>query len=144
MKRRDFLRSTGVGCAGLALSRAIPLFADTPSHAGWRTFEVTTRGEVLKPSGVTHIWLPAALIRNTPFERTQSNKLSAEGGKGKLTEHKQDALGIISASFPEHTKPALTLTSRVSLKDYAVDLSGQRQASRTPQAELEYFLRPSK
>ena len=70
MKRRDFLRSTGVGCAGLALSRAIPLFADTPSHAGWRTFEVTTRVAVLKPSGVTHIWLPAALIRDTPFQKT--------------------------------------------------------------------------
>ena len=65
MKRREFLRHTGTMCAGVALSKALPLWADTPASSGWRTFEVTTRVEVLKPSGVTHIWVPAALIRDT-------------------------------------------------------------------------------
>ena len=144
MKRRDFLRSTGVGCAGLALSRAIPLFADTPSHAGWRTFEVTTRVEVLKPSGVTHIWLPAALIRDTQFQKTLTNKFKAEGGTAKLSENKKDALGMVAATYPEGAKPALTLTSRVSLKSYAVDLSARGRGSHTSREELEYFLQPSK
>ena len=68
MKRRDFLRHTGTICAGLAFSKTFPLLAETAAP-GWRTFEVSTRVEVLKPSGMTHIWLPAALIQTTPFRR---------------------------------------------------------------------------
>jgi len=144
MKRRDFLRNTGTMCAGLAFSRAIPLFADTPVPAAWRTFEVTTRVEVLKPAGATHIWLPAALIRNTPFQKTLANKFTAEGGSAKLTESKLDSLGIVSATYPEHAQPILTLTSRVSLRNYGVNLSAPNHAARPSQEELEYFSRPSK
>src|ERR1700757_2139388 len=122
MKRRDFLWQTGTVCAGLAFSKAVPLFADTPD-SGWRTFEVTTRVEVLKPSGVTHIWLPAALIRDTPFQRTRVNRFSAEGGTARLTKDKQNVLGIVSATYPANAKPVLTLTSQVSLKNYSVNLS---------------------
>jgi len=143
MKRRDFLRSTGIACAGLACSKAVPLFADTPAPGGWRTFEATTRVEVLKPNGVTRIWLPAALIKNTPFQKTLANKFSAEGGTAKLTENKQDALGIVSATYPEGTKPVLTLTCRVSLKNYAVDLSTPEHPH-VSRSELDYFLQPSK
>jgi transglutaminase-like putative cysteine protease len=143
MKRREFLSSTGTVFAGYALSRTLPLFASN-SSAAWRTFEVTTRVEVLKPSGTTRIWLPAALIRETPFQKTLSNKFNAEGGSAQLTENAQDALGIVSASYPEQAKPVLTLTSRVSLKDYAVDLSAPRHSVPASRAELEYFLRPSK
>ena len=78
MNRRNFLQTTGALCAGLAVGKSIPAFADTLQSSGaWRTFEVTTRVEVLKPSGVTHIWLPTALIRNTPFQRTHANQVPA-------------------------------------------------------------------
>jgi transglutaminase-like putative cysteine protease len=143
MQRREFLQQTSAICAGLALSKALPLFAQTPMSGGWRTFEVTTRVEVLKPSGVTRIWLPAALIRETPFQKTLANRFSAEGGKAQLTESNQDLLGIVSATYPEHAKPILTLTSRVSLKNYAVDLAVAHPAHAS-RAELEYFLRPTK
>jgi transglutaminase-like putative cysteine protease len=144
MKRREFLRHTAATCAGLALSKAVPLFADAPASTGWRTFEVTTHVEVLKPSGVTHIWVPAALIRNTPFQKTLANKFTAEDGTAKFNENKQDFLGIVSATYPEHSKPALSLTSRVSLKNYAVDLSAPSKSAHASRTELEYFLKPSK
>ena len=132
-------------CAGLAFTKSIPAFADAlQTGGGWRTFEVTTRVEVLKPSGVTHIWLPAALIRDTPFQRTLSNKFSAESGTAKLTKDKPSALGIVSATYPANAKPVLTLTSRVSMKNYAVDLSAPSQhRAAVSKAELDYFLQPS-
>jgi len=144
MKRREFLRGTGTMCAGLAVSKAIPIFAETSASTGWRTFEVTTHVEVLKPSGVTHIWLPAALIRNTSFQKTLANKFVAAGGTAKLTESKQDSLGIVTATYPEHANPALTLTSRVALKDRGVDLSAPHNRTHASRSELEYYLRPSK
>lgn len=145
MNRRTFLQSTGAVCAGFTLTRSIPVFADTlQTSGGWRTFEVTARVEVLKPSGVTHIWLPAALIRDTPYQRTLSNKFSADGGTVKLTKDKPSALGVVSASYPANAKPVLTLTSRVTLKSYAVDLSAPAKAPHVSKAELDYFLQPSR
>lgn len=142
MNRRHFLQSSGAVCAGLALAKSTSLFADTLA-SGWRTFEVSTRVEILKPDGVTHIWLPAALISNTPYQRTISNKFVAEGGSAKLTKDKPSALGLVSASYPANAKPVLTLTSRVSLRNYAVDLS-KPERPHVSQAELDYFLKPSK
>ncbi|PYQ67715.1 MAG: hypothetical protein DMF54_03365 [Acidobacteria bacterium] len=55
MDRRDFLKSAGVVSATLALPKTGRLFALDEPSGGWRTFEVTTRVEVLKPSGPTLI-----------------------------------------------------------------------------------------
>ena len=122
MNRRSFLQSAGAACAGLAFTKSIPIFADTVTD-DWRTFEVTSRVEVLSPKGATHIWLPSALIRDTPYQRTLSNKFTADRGKTELTKDVANALGIVSASFPADAKPVLTLTSRVSVKNYGVDLA---------------------
>ena len=143
MKRRDFLKSTGMVCASLALPKAARLLAESAPSESWRSFEVTTRVEVLKPSGVTHVWLPVALIRNTPFQKTFSNKFSAEGGTAKMVENKADALGIVAATFPAGVKPVLTLTSRIALKNYAIDLSNPGHAPKADRGELQYFLQPS-
>jgi transglutaminase-like putative cysteine protease len=143
MNRRDFLRANGLICAGWALSRAMPVLADTPSAGRWRTFEVVTTVELLKSDGVSHIWLPAPLIRSTPYQNTISTRFTAQGGKVRLTKDKQSALGVVSATYAANVKPTLILTSRVALKNYAVDLSSRGPAPLASQAELSYFLRPS-
>jgi transglutaminase-like putative cysteine protease len=105
---------------------------------------VTTQVEILKSVTATRVWLPAALMIETPFQRTLSNKFSASGGTAKMIEGKADGLGILAADFPAGAKPVLTLTSRVTTKNYAVDLSAPGQAPKTNPAELEYFKRPTK
>jgi len=144
MNRRDFLRANGSICAGWALSRAMPVLADTPAASGWRTFEVVTQVEVLQPDGVSHIWLPAPLIRNTPYQNTISTRFTAEGGAAKLSKDKQSDLGIVSATYPARVKPTLCMTSRVSLKNYTVDLSSRGTAPSVSRTELDYFLQPSR
>jgi hypothetical protein len=47
----------------------------------------------------------------------------------RLTEDKQNALRIVSATYPVGTKPRLTLASRVLLKNYSVDLSSRAPSS---------------
>ena len=107
MNRRNFLRSIGVVSAGLALPKGGRLFAKVTEPAAWRKFEVTTRIEVLKPSGTTRIWMPTALTSPTPFQETFSNTFNAEGGTAKMVESKPDALGIIASEFPAGVKPIL-------------------------------------
>src|SRR5437667_5332817 len=144
MNRRDFLRSASAISAGLAFSRMGHLFAQGTMSGSWRTYEVITRVEVLKLSGTTRIWLPAALISQTPFQKTLANTFIADGGNAKLVESQADSLGIIAAEFPTGVKPVLTLTSRISTKNCTVDLSAPGKAPKEDRAELEHFLRPTK
>lgn len=142
MNRRDFLRSVGIASASLALPGTGRLFAESALPGHWRTFEVTTRVEVLNSSRATRVWLPAALMGETPFQRTLTNRFYAEGGVAKVVESKTDALGIVAAEFPAEVKPVLTLTSRIATRNYAVDLAATKAPKADP-AELRYCLRPT-
>jgi transglutaminase-like putative cysteine protease len=153
MDRRHFLHSAGLVSASLVFPKASTLLAREPAtaaaDANWRTFEVTTRVEVLKPSGVTRIWLPAALTTETPFQKTLSNTFNADVGIANLIESKPDALGIISAQFPEGARPILISTSRVATRNYSIDFfapgkSATSDATKQNRADLDYFLRPTK
>jgi transglutaminase-like putative cysteine protease len=144
MNRRDFLRSAGAVSGGLALPRAERLLAEDAASNRWRTFEVTTRVEVLKTSGATKVWLPAALPIETPFQRTLENRFSADGGTARMVESKSDGLGIVAAEFPSGVRPVLTLTSRVATRNYAVDFAIPSMLPKRDFAELEYYCRPTK
>lgn len=144
MNRRSFLRANGALCAGFALTKAAPVLAGTLAANDWRTFEVVTQVELLKPSGISHIWLPAALMCDTRYQKTLSNHFAAQGGSARLTRDKQNALGIVSATFAANTRPVLTLTSRVSLRNYSVDLASRGSAKHVSRAEQDYFLQPSR
>jgi len=144
MNRREFLTYTSGAVVGASLSRMDQAFALDPMPVVWRTFEVTTRVEVLKPSGATRVWLPAALLGATPYQRTLANDFKAEGGTAELVENKADVLGIVVAEFPAGVKPAVTLTSRIITRDYEVDLSKPSEPGKEKDPSSEYFLRPTK
>ena len=144
MNRRDFLRSTGIVSTGLAFAKVGRVFATDTTVDHWRTFDVTTRVEVLKTSGNTRIWLPAPLISQSPFQKTLSTTFYAEGGTAKTTENNPNALGIVVAEFPSGVRPVLTLTSRVTTKTYVVDLSARNNPPKDNRADLEHFLQPTK
>src|SRR5690349_13748502 len=127
MKRREFLRSASVVSAAIAFPKPVRLFAGAAPDA-WRSFEVTTSVQVLKPSGVTRIWLPAALVNPTPFQKTLANEFKAEGGTAKMVESKADSLGIIAAEFPAGVKPTLSVTSRIATRNYSPDFSAVGKA----------------
>jgi transglutaminase-like putative cysteine protease len=90
------------------------------------------------------VWLPAALVGETPFQKTLSNRFSAEGGKARMIELKADSIGILAAEFAAGARPVLTLTSQVATKNYSVDLSVPGKAPKVDRGELEHFLRPTK
>lgn len=100
MNRRDFLQSGAIVSVSLAVAKTGPLFSQVKTAEDWRTFQVTTRVEVLKPAGTARVWVPAALIRDTPFQKTIANTFHCDDGTAKMFESKTDALGIIAAEFP--------------------------------------------
>ena len=145
MKRREFLHSAGVITAAMAFPGTDRLFGERTAAVSWRTFDVTTSIQVLKPSGTTRIWVPSALITPTPFQKTFANEFKAEGGTAKLMDGGiVDSLGIIAAEFPAGGMPILSVTSRVMTKNFTVDLSLPGEAGPGKQEELKHFLRATK
>jgi transglutaminase-like putative cysteine protease len=118
--------------------------AEDSNSSNWRTFELKTRVDILKSAEPTRVWLPAALLGETPFQKTLSNEFTAEGGVATMVEAKADGLGIIVAEFPAGVNPILTLTSRVATSDYAIDFSTPGKAPKPDREELKHFLRPTK
>ncbi len=144
MNRREFLQTSSMACGTLALAGAERLMAQLPHSSVWRRYEVITRVEVLKPAGTTRVWIPAALIQETPFQKTLFNKFTAEGGTAELVTVRPEALAIIAATFPAGIRPILTCINQVVLRDYSVDLNTRGNVKRSDAAELKYFLRPTK
>src|ERR1700686_4632298 len=144
MNRRDFLQSGSMVSVSLAFAKPGRLFSEVTTLDHWRTFQVTTRLEILKTSGTTRVWVPAALISETLFHKTLANTFNCEGGTANIVESKTDALGIIAAEYPAGVRPILTVTSRIATKDCAVNLSAKGTAPKESRAELEHFLRPTK
>jgi len=140
MNRREFLEGMSVLSAGFALPAARQLFADDAAPNDWRTFEVNTRIEVLKPVGVTRVWAPGALTAKAPFQRTLSNRFQADGGSVHSVRRKEDGLEIVCATFPARVLPVLQVTSRVMTKNYSVDLSTPEK-TKASAPDLQYFTR---
>jgi transglutaminase-like putative cysteine protease len=150
VNRRHFLHTAGLVSATIAFPKTATLLASNATGradavpADWRTFEITTRVEILKPSGPSRVWLPTALTTETPFQKTLSNTFNADGGTAKIVQGKSDSLGIISAEFPEGARPVLISTSRVSVRNYAVDLSAPQKGKKENPEDLDHYLRPTK
>jgi transglutaminase-like putative cysteine protease len=143
MDRRQFLKSAAAASATLALPRMGRSLGQASAESGWRTFEVTTRVEVLNPSGPTLVWLPAAQLKPTPYQKTLANTVGAEGGTGELV--KYDDFGIVTGKYPAGVRPVLTLTSRVSTRNYTVDVGSAPVLPKPAESdEIEECLRGSR
>ncbi len=134
MHRRDFLRTAGLAPALLV--------GETPAPAAWRTFEITTRVDVLdEPSGATRIWIPAALVTSTSYQRTLARSANADGGRVRLFENRNDSLGMVCADFPAGTRASVTVKNKVGVADRTVNL-GEPIRRRAP-GSLSYWQRPT-
>jgi transglutaminase-like putative cysteine protease len=143
MNRREFLRCAGVVSAGLTLPGASRLFAVRRADR-WRTFEVTSEIEILKPSGVTRVWLPTPLETATVYQRPAgATTFAAPGGTAHAAVDRTTGATMIAAEWPEGVTPALTATSRVSTRDYAVDLAAARRGPAASRKSLARFLEPT-
>src|SRR4051812_4930197 len=98
--RRSFLQGAGVLSTSFAVPTTRNFAVQDPPSSPWRTFEVTIRVEVLQPAGVTRLWIPAALRRDTPFQRTLATTFRGPGGSVRTFQNKTEALELIAAEFP--------------------------------------------
>jgi transglutaminase-like putative cysteine protease len=107
----------------------------------WRVFEATTTVEILKPAGVTRIWLPVPLTADTSYQKSLGNSWNAEGGSASYSQDAKYSMGVVHAEFADSAKnPKLVLVSRFATRDHAVDLSGPGGGGKEDPAVLKLNL----
>src|SRR5262249_53862293 len=103
----------------------------------------------------TRMWVPAALLNETAYQKTLSNTFAAgEGGAAQLLTPffggaGSDVGGIVSAGFSPGANPGLAVPNRIFARHGAACLSGSNGAPPTSSQKItksdrEHFLRSTK
>jgi transglutaminase-like putative cysteine protease len=149
MNRRTFLRVAALP-AVVAASQAtgLPSVARaqqkefTPRPGTWRTFEITTRVEVLEPTGVCRAWLPIPSVKSE-YQKPLGDQWS---GNAKVMKAATDGVygaGMLYAEFASgEPVPVVEVTSRFQTQDRAVDWSKKVAAEEDP-ALLRVWTKPT-
>src|SRR5688500_2074811 len=138
MERRVFLKSSAAMAAAALPYRVV--FAQN----GWRSYEVTTRVEILKPQGISRVWLPLPAVDGTDWQKVIGNSWSGNAATAQVLNDGKYGVGMLYAEWPAGVQPVIELTSRFATRDHAVDLSKPRQdAERLSAAERKFFTAPT-
>lgn len=147
--RRNFLG----GATALSLMSALPgrmasaaaIDTSLPQDQSWRTYEVTTRIDILAPEGVSRAWIPLPGIAAKDWIRPLGDHWQIDGGKADRREVGPYAAAMLMAEWPAGTeKPAIEVTSRVATRDRAVDLSKPGTGESLDAAGRTLFTAPTK
>ena len=132
----------------LAASAAVPRMASAqtafrPSpEFGWRVFELTTRVEVLKPAGVTRVWLPLPSIEEEAWMRPMGNLWQGNAAAMRVVREPAYGAAMLYAEWPAgQSAPTLELVSRVATRDRAYDLSAPGKIEPLDPAARELYTR---
>ena len=129
MHRRSFLQAG----AAASLLGSFPRFALAqqpaydPRPGGWRTFEVTTRVEILKPTGASRAWVPVPSVEGD-YQKVIGNSWSGNGAERIVSDGKYGAAMVMSEWSAAEKAPVLEVVSRFATQNRAVDFSRRNPA----------------
>ncbi len=146
MHRRDFLKtsiqiSAAAAVAGPALARGEARTFD-PRPGPWRTWDVTTRIQVLEPRGVSRVWVPLPGVYGE-YQQTLGDRWSGNARLVQLFTDPVWGAPMLYAEFAEgEPAPTLEVVSRVRTRSRMVDWSQRRPVAADP-AELRRWTEPT-
>lgn len=134
--RRAFMKNmalaavaTSLPAINFAQSAATTNYTFAPQAGTWRSFEVTTRVDILKPEGVTRLWLPVPNV-DTDWQKSLDNVFSSNGKTQMISSEDRYGARMLYAEFAENeAQPFVELTSHVQTQNRSVDWS-QPQAAK--------------
>src|SRR5947207_15934522 len=114
MDRRTFLKTGSVSLAAVSLMRPWTAIAAEPSgETKWRTFEVTSRVEIIKPSGVSRAWVPMPLMPDTDYQKSLGQSWTGNAAIMRVYRDEKYGSGIFYAEWPAgDSAPAVEVITR--------------------------------
>jgi transglutaminase-like putative cysteine protease len=130
MKRRTLLQAALATplLAGLprwALAQQLPF---EPKRGSWRTFEVVSRVEVVKPEGATTVWIPLPSVESD-YQDVLGNTWSGNAVRTMVvTDGKYGAKMLRAEWGSDEQKPWVEVTSRFATRDRTTDFLAKGDA----------------
>lgn len=139
--RRDLLR-TALAAPMLAAARPHANAPGDQAGTSWRTFEVRVRVDLVGADVPSRLWLPLALGRSAPYQRTQSQTWTGNTTVVQLVGDPASGAPMLIADWKSGTpEPSLTLTLEIATRPHRVALT----PSRPPVTErLDRYLLPTR
>lgn len=143
MQRREFLKSAAV----LSLAAVLPRSAwaeevvFAPKPGAWRAVDLVTKIIIEKPDGTMQAWIPLPSV--TESEWVRNGETTWTGNTASATRARDPKYGaeILHVTWKENeAAPVLEVTSRVEMRDRAVDLSKPGRVAPLSDAERKLNL----
>lgn len=121
MQRREFL-AAGAALAVLPRVSSAEHLPFDPKVGAWRTFEITTRVEVVKPAGVTRAWVPVPSVESD-YQKLGDNVWQSNGTARLARDGKYGAAMVVAEWGPAEKAPVLEVVSSFSTRNRKTDFS---------------------
>jgi transglutaminase-like putative cysteine protease len=144
MKRRTFLQAAAATPLAAALPRAWAQQSNfEPRPGDWRAYEVVTRVEVLKPTGVTRVWIPLPSVEGS-YQKTGANSWSGNAATARIVSDGKYGASMMYAEFAaSESTPVIEVTSRIETRDRATDFSRLDPAITLEPAARRFYTEPT-
>jgi len=145
MERRRFLEGAlGVSASTVLAKMGGPVTAAAAPNADaakWRAFEVSTRVEIINPSGPARVWLPLPLMPDTDYQKSLGQAWTGNPAATQIVRDDKYGTGIFYAEWAlGETAPVVELTVRFATRDRAVDLKHPGAVQPEDKAVLAKYL----
>jgi transglutaminase-like putative cysteine protease len=130
MKRRTLLQAALAtpilaGIPRWVLAQQLPF---EPKRGNWRTFEVVSRVEVVKPEGATTVWIPLPSVESD-YQDVLGNTWSGNAVRTMVvTDGKYGAKMLRAEWGSDEQKPWVEVTSRFATRDRTTDFLAKGDA----------------
>src|SRR3989475_2262140 len=142
MNRRAFLATGAASAVVAGLARhGTAVGAAPPDAPRWRAFEVTTRAEIVNPTGGARAWLPLPLMPDTDYHKSQGQSWTGNATTTRIYREARYGAAIFYAEWPAtEPSPLVDVTTRFATRDRAVDLKEPGEVRREDKRELAKYL----
>ena len=129
MDRRTFLTGSAAAVAaipGLTVAARAQQKEFDPRPGAWRTYEVTTRVEVVSPTGVPRVWIPVPSVKDV-YQTPLATRWSGNGTVMQLVTDGKYGASMLYAEFAEAERaPVVEVVSSFQTQSRATDWSRPR------------------
>jgi transglutaminase-like putative cysteine protease len=136
--RREFLTSAAALAATAALPRlghAKTVFAPKPGD--WHSYEIVTHLEIANENAPAQAWVPIPSVNEADWFKSLKNSWTTNG-EAKLVRDPRYGAQFVHVEWAASQKsPVIDITSRISTRDRAVDLSKPGAAAELPAADYK-------
>lgn len=143
--RRDLLKYGASGAVmtvvpGGAWAQAGSGALFAPAPGTWRTYEITTRVEILNPQGETQAWLPIPSFDGDGWIKPGETTFQTKSGKAAIVQDAKSGARLLHVAWSANEpQPEVMAVSRFSARDLKVDPSKPNPSAKLSQEQRKHY-----